>query len=74
MDTVENTGDEDAVVVYRLRRPRSDVPPEVELQSLIELFRQWWLEEIDNAEFFNEANHYCPTLAATMITTYNKGE
>ena len=63
---------EDAIVIYKLNLPSIDVPPEVELETLTNLFCQWWFKEIEDAHFFNEAVHNCPTLLTKINTITNK--
>ena len=54
---------EDAVVIYHESRP-AEYTADAELDVLTNLFVQWWfIRDIDNVEFFNNAMRNCPTLS-----------
>jgi len=63
---------EDAVVIYHEHRP-AESSAEIELDTLTELFVQWWFGHNEDSLFFNEAVIQCPTLT-TRVNKILKGE
>jgi hypothetical protein len=56
---------EDAIVIYHKHRlAESD-----ELDTLCDLFVQWWYDHHEDSQFFNEAVQQCPTLAKKITIT-----
>lgn len=57
---------DDAVIIYHEHRS-------AELDTLIDLFVQWWFGHNEDSHFFNEAVRQCPTLT-TRVNKILKGE
>lgn len=43
-----------------------------ELNVLVNLIVEWWIEDNDDAEFFNKINKYCPSVIKAFNEFYAK--